>query len=411
MIVDSVDRFARDNYDHVTIRRFLGTLGITLRSATQPIDDTPEGELTEGLLALLAQYDNRQKARKVTAAMKAALASGHWVACAARLPSSADWKRPDHGHRSGPGTTSAARLRADGLGPPPAQRGPAVRHRDGPPRLRGQARLAGTFCRDPAQSLYIARLVGLDWGIDTRGAWEPLVPDEVFWRVQSQLAGAGIRMSPRLRNRREFPLRAFARCETCGKPLTGSFSRGKNKARLFAYYHCPGHARCKAVRISPERLEASWLHFLESLRPRDEYVRLFEAVVLEHWKTKHGDASARRAYLEAELARLKDRRTRLDNRFIYEEAIDRDTYQAHLARLAEETAVAEMQLHDARIEEIDVEGVLGFARQLAMNASRLWLEANLDQRQRLQAALCPQGIFVSRDGAIRTSATAHSSAT
>jgi hypothetical protein len=46
---------------------------------------------------------------------------------------------------------------------------------------------------------------------------------------------------------------------------------------------------------------------------------------------------------------------------------------------------------DAEVEQIDAEGILGFAEHLAANASRLWREFNLRQKQRFQAFIFPDG--------------------
>jgi DNA invertase Pin-like site-specific DNA recombinase len=40
------------------LRSHLQLLGISLRSATEPIDDTSTGELMKGVLAAIAQFDN-----------------------------------------------------------------------------------------------------------------------------------------------------------------------------------------------------------------------------------------------------------------------------------------------------------------------------------------------------------------
>jgi hypothetical protein len=45
------------------------------------------------------------------------------------------------------------------------------------------------------------------------------------------------------------------------------------------------------------------------------------------------------------------------------------------------------------------------AERVSLNASRLWLEANLEQRQRFQAFLFPKGLQVA-EGEIRTPVTA-----
>ena len=58
LVVFNLTRFARDKYDHFALRSHLKSLGISLRSATEPIDDTSTGKLMEGVLAAFAQFDN-----------------------------------------------------------------------------------------------------------------------------------------------------------------------------------------------------------------------------------------------------------------------------------------------------------------------------------------------------------------
>ncbi|MGH9141287.1 MAG: recombinase family protein [Thermoanaerobaculia bacterium] len=57
VVVFNLTRFARDKYDHFALRSLLQSLGISLRSATEPIDDTSTGKLMEGVLAAFARID------------------------------------------------------------------------------------------------------------------------------------------------------------------------------------------------------------------------------------------------------------------------------------------------------------------------------------------------------------------
>ena len=47
---------------------------------------------------------------------------------------------------------------------------------------------------------------------------------------------------------------------------------------------------------------------------------------------------------------------------------------------------------EARLEELDVEGLLEFARHLALNSDKLWTEVSHEVRQQLQACLFPNGV-------------------
>ena len=58
---------------------------------------------------------------------------------------------------------------------------------------------------------------------------------------------------PKERNNPDFPLRGYATCGHCGKPLTGSWSQGRRQR--YAYYHCPPKARCRKTNV---RRRASW---------------------------------------------------------------------------------------------------------------------------------------------------------
>ena len=79
VVVFNLTRFARDKYDHFALRAHLKSLGISLRSATEPIDDTSTGKLMEGVLAAFAQFDNDVRSDRTRAGMKAALELGRWT--------------------------------------------------------------------------------------------------------------------------------------------------------------------------------------------------------------------------------------------------------------------------------------------------------------------------------------------
>src|SRR6185436_11847139 len=79
VVVFNLTRFAREKYDHFALRALLKSLGISLRSATEPIDDTSTGKLMEGVLAAFAQFDNDVRSERTRGGMKAALELGRWT--------------------------------------------------------------------------------------------------------------------------------------------------------------------------------------------------------------------------------------------------------------------------------------------------------------------------------------------
>src|SRR5918993_3381213 len=79
VVVFNLTRFAREKYAHFALRTHLKSLGISLRSATEPIDDTSTGKLMEGVLAAFAQFDNDVRSERTRAGMQEALRRGRWT--------------------------------------------------------------------------------------------------------------------------------------------------------------------------------------------------------------------------------------------------------------------------------------------------------------------------------------------
>src|SRR6185295_1114898 len=250
LVVYSIDRLARDQFDHAILRRHFAALGITFRSVSQPIDDSPTGRLMEGVLSAFAQFDNDQKAVKVKASMRAALESGRWMfqAPVGYLSASIGGRRtliPDPERASL--VAKAFELVASGL----CSRTQALKTVTelGLLTRRGRALTPQTFSKVLCHPLYAGRVRAPKFQIDTAASFPALISEETFWKAQGATEGTVPVVIARERRRPEFPLRGFIRCERCGRPLTASFSRGKMGA-TYAYYHCPPAARCRAVNVS-----------------------------------------------------------------------------------------------------------------------------------------------------------------
>ncbi len=70
VIVHKFDRFARNRFDSTIAKSLLGNSGVRVVSVLEPTDDTPEGELMEGMFELLAQYYSSNLGREVMKGFK-----------------------------------------------------------------------------------------------------------------------------------------------------------------------------------------------------------------------------------------------------------------------------------------------------------------------------------------------------
>ena len=234
VVVYNLTRFAREKYDHFALRAHLKSLGISLRSATEPIDDTSTGKLMEGVLAAFAQFDNDVRSDRTRAGMKAALELGRWTFLAplgylnapkwsarawCTIPERAPLVRqsvrgPRDGtiHEAGSDCTHDRRRACD------AGRGCRVatelRPHDAEPDLRRQGGEPG-----------LRR-------VDKRGDFEPLVDEARSTARRRCSTAASSSTGPRQRERiRTSRCAAFVRCETCGRGCHGELVEGPERLR------------------------------------------------------------------------------------------------------------------------------------------------------------------------------------
>ena len=386
-----IDRFARKQEDFHALRAILSKSGVRLHSATESIQDDPTGKLMEGMLAAFAQFDNDVRAERTVVGMKASLQAGKWTYAA---PLGYVNSRTATGEitmeicpETGPLVREMFEMFATGRHTQKeilehfTRRG--LRGKNGK-KLRGQT--LNKILRNPLYPGWItSSLLGEE---RVKGNFVPLVSQEIFDGVQGVRLGKRPTITPHLRNHPDFPLRMFVRCGACGKPLTASWSSGNGGK--YGYYRCPRKA-CRQVNTRKERLEGLFVKYLERLKPKPKYVGLLRGIIEDNWKEKQAGSIAERTAMEAQLEKLMGRKQRLVE-FLVAGTLDESTYKEQVDSIEAEIIVKQIELNEAKMEGFDIEAVLNFAEHLILNASRLWSEANIDQKQRLQKVFFPEGM-------------------
>ena len=174
--------------------------------------------------------------------------------------------------------------------------------------------------------VYVGQVDVADYGVSTRGDFESLVSENVFYRVQAILDGRLEITAPRQRNAPDFPLRGYVRFEAWGRPLTASWSKGRSD-----YYA-----------------------ELTRLQPTAGFMRLVKDRVLHAWRDLKAHAKQRVAKIERRQKAVQEELDRLDEAFLYERTIDIERYDRHRDKLREELTLAQMDRHAMELEELDV---------------------------------------------------------
>jgi site-specific DNA recombinase len=402
VVVFNLTRFARQKYDHFALRAHLKSLGISLRSATEPIDDTSTGKLMEGVLAAFAQFDNDVRSERTRGGRKAALELGRWTFLAPL------------------GYLNAPRATGKSLIPDP-ERASLVRRafqefatgrftKDevrknvnalGLTTRRGKPVPSQTFDAMLRNRVYVGRIDVQDFGISTRGDFEALVRERVFFRVQAILDGPYEVTSPEAAQRSGLPAPRLRPLRGVRQTADGELVEGPQRLlrllslprALSGREHQQGQAR-RTLRRGARTATAHRRFHAPGERPRAACVA-----------RDAGNAKQRIAEIERRQKAIREKLDRLDQAFLFDRTIDIDTYDRHRDKMREELTLAQMDRHSCELEEMDVEGILAFAERVLPSASNLWVQSSFAQKQRLQQVFFPDGIRFDGKRLVGTGAT------
>jgi site-specific DNA recombinase len=257
VIIYDVSRLARNRLDFALIKQTLGKAGVILLSATEPINDTPEGQMLEGVLSTVAEFFSAQSARKVKANMRRKAESGGWPNIAPYGYKNRKEKLPDGTIRAwiepnpeeakwvrqafelfGTGTFTVKvltrRLNREGF---------AVRHvRNRRSRLLHHSQLE----RMLRNKIYVGVI---EWAgiVNENGTHEHLIDPELFYRVGDLLR---LRSSSTNRTRRHRSLfKKFAFCAECASAMTIDIKE-TSTTRTIRYLRCRKVQKGKPVACS-----------------------------------------------------------------------------------------------------------------------------------------------------------------
>lgn len=153
-------------------------------------------------------------------------------------------------------------------------------------------------------------------------------------------------------------------------------------------------------------LEGAFVDELALLQPTPGYMCLVKDRILHVWEQRRAEANERTAEQQRRVSAIQQKMDKLDEAFLYSEAIDVTTYGRQRDKLREELTFAKIDHHAEAVDELDVEGILAFAERILPRASDLWVQASLDYKQQLQQQFFPEGIAFDGNRFNRTAATA-----
>jgi hypothetical protein len=261
-------------------------------------------------------------------------------------------------------------------------------------RRSNQPLSAQTFIKLLEHPVYCGYVCSPTWKARAKGLHEPLVSEEMFNTVQDILKGKKPTATPHKRKNADFPLKGSVHCYSCGKKLTAGWStNGHSEARKFGSYWC-FNRDCLAIKsrhAQKHTLESSFAKLLDRLNPDPEALKQFPAILAEVWKQRQGDSDA----IAKSLARNLDDHKKLKQALLVAKLkgeIPQSDYEQANALFDNEIATLESNYAEANSHKATFEQLLTFADKVLQNLGETWNHAGIDQKQRVQKVLFPNGL-------------------
>lgn len=393
-VVYKLDRFARNVEDHVTVRMKLTQAGTTLVSATEPIDGTPIGKLLEVQMAGWAEFDNSIRAERSKNGMIARVRQGVWV-----------WLAPLGYYRQAPGTNliphpkeaTIIRVMFEEFAKGTYTYESMASHLDKLGfRTRGAYRIRRQQVEKALHNPIYAGIIEA-FGERVTGAFEPLVPIELWQQCQPGYREHKPHALAHLANNPLFPLRHVVICSECRKPLTGSRSTGKTGVR-YAYYHHHQQGCPKASFLPKKTLETRFSDMLARLRVNPLAEAMYREAVLETWRSRGEIRRERRAAAKREMTQLESERRRIFE--LHRAGVYSDEDFREQKALIEDQINGKSRLADETAGGFNTKEILDYAFQFIREPDKTWnsLEPVFPERLRFQRLVSRGAVVFDGEG-------------
>ena len=396
-VVYKLDRFSRNQDDHGIVRANLKRYGTALRSATEPINETPTGRLMEAVISGVAEFDNSVRSDRSKGGMIEKVRQGIWVWSAPL-----GYKRLTKGGNITPDETTAPYIREAfeewSKGVHTYQSLATFLYQRGL-RTRSGGKIYPQLIEKILRNHIYCGLIKV-FGMEVKGIFTPIVEEDVFYKCQLKVRGGHSKARKAVNP--DFPLRGKVICGQCGGKLTASYSHGNGGK--YPYYHHYKQGCPKAEFTPKSTLEQNFLEFLGEISPKHrKYEKAFKAIVINVWKSNYKRLDAENERIRKELSNLEAERQKVFDLHLTGTYSNQE-FQEQKDRLNLVIQQKKIYLEEKRIEEFNMEEALNHCFEFVRDSGKTWQElAQVPAFQsRFQNMVFPHGNLTYNDGKFGT---------
>jgi site-specific DNA recombinase len=406
LVVFKLDRFARDTGEHYYIKNELLKYGISLRSATEPIDDTPTGQLLESVLSGVAQFDNSVKRERTKLAMVRLLENGIWPwktcigykntltafgkAGVAQIDEACVADIREVHTKFATGTYTQKDLVEH------MSHRVVINHKG--ERIIFHRMLINRILQD---KFYIGTMTVKQWGQEFAGAHTPIIDYPTFAKCQEILNPSTYRGLQHQWENPDFPIRDRLYCGVCLGKMTAAWCTGRNKVK-YAIYYCRNN-QCTAPKKSVQKkdMDLEFYNYLSQIRPSEEKLKRFFERLTARYKVRAVEFENKGIKIRKQIADLENEKQAVINLAKKGILLDEEL-TAELTKIRTAINLAKLETVETHVEEFRLDYLMTIAENFLMNMHVIWNDLDTPAKIKLQRLLFPEKIIYSFPGFVET---------
>ncbi len=222
-----------------------------------------------------------------------------------------------------------------------------------------------------------------------KGIHEPIIPVELFNKVQQILKSKGNQKSKPKTIKEGLPLRGYLICPECGRNLTGSTSNGNGGK--YSYYHC--QKGC-AARFRSEHLNNSFCNWLSDISIKPEIRDLYIEVMRDIFKTKEKDKSSELDELKKKISKKEDNLNKAVEKYL-DQDLDKTEFELYKKKTKEQLNSLTLRVHELERMPDSFDIYLSYGFFLLNNMAEYYQGVNIDGKRKFLGSIFPNKLKIS----------------
>jgi site-specific DNA recombinase len=404
VILYKMSRASRDMMSYIVgFYAPLQALGVSIRSATEPVDETGMGQFMGEISVLFAQLENHNRRDFTIDNMTSLAHQGYWV------------HPPLLGYDTHKIPNEVGKMRSTLKPNVKATQVKQVLERFAEGNITkaeltryaktiGLRSKSGKVLTETAVHKLIERAVYAGYVQDNfterqlvKGKHEPIISVETYETNQRLLYGRRKRVGEvRQKLHPDYPLKGTILCPHCGKPMYASAPRtgsgGKSPRYDCSRPTCRGHVRSiKAVSVHD-----SFEELLERVQPEEPILELFREVAVNRVAHQLGNLQVKKATVNTKLATIADNRLAVIKKFAADKLTEEEKVEL-VDSYDEEKKVYTKELRKLEAQQALQEADIDFAVSIMRDTKAQWQIASPFAKQKFQSAMFPKGLVYDAD--------------